>query len=234
MENRDTQDLEQSEQIEDTVEQGTDETLPVAKEEKKSAMNAAFKKSVKETQSILLDSILRPHAVISSNRAISMQTSGLILVVLSLLIGICTFLFYRFGFEGLLSYFSTVSFTLIFSTALSWIITFAVGYFSLYLFLLYAGNKKMEHKQLLTHYAIVNIPFAIIFCLVTLFFGFLLVDLFVLTYLFSIMLYGVLHIYLFMVHMEKPKFDLYWTIAAYLLILIAATYLLNGFDMTNF
>lgn len=60
------------------------------------------------------------------------------------------------------------------------------------------------------------------------------VDLFVVTYVFALMLYGVIHIYLYLVHMRKPKFDLYWTIAGYLLVLIVATHLLNGIDFSAF
>ncbi|WP_018930610.1 hypothetical protein [Gracilibacillus lacisalsi] len=238
MENNNTQEPEQKDQIEEVkLDQETGEAVAISTEKKKqdsSATNFDFGESVKETRSILKDAILRPHAIVSSSRTIRIQTSGLILLALSLLIGICTFLFYRFGFDGLLSMFSDIGFMFAIRSIFSWVITFAVGYFSLYLLLLYTGNRKMDHKELLTKYAIVNIPFAIVFCLVILLFGFLMVDLFVITYVFALMLYGVLHIYLFLVHMKEAKFDLYWTIAGYLLVLIVATYVLNGIDIATF
>ncbi|MGN8646190.1 hypothetical protein ACTNEO_09385 [Gracilibacillus sp. HCP3S3_G5_1] len=243
MENNHTQEPEQKDQTEEIneeviVEQETGEAVAVSTEKKKkdnSSINFDFGESVKETKGILKDAILRPHAIVSSSsRTINIQTSALILLVLSLLIGICTFLFYRFGFDGLLSMFSDIGFMFMIRSIFSWITTFAIGYFSVYLLLLYTGNRKMEHKELLTKYAIVNIPFALVFCLVILFFGFLMVDIFVITYVFALMLYGVIHIYLYFVHLKQPRFDLYWTIAGYLLILIVVTYFLNGFDISTF
>ncbi|PWU69130.1 MULTISPECIES: hypothetical protein [Gracilibacillus] len=234
MEKHNTEDLQQTEVAE---EQETEKERFVSNEEKKennSSINFDFGESVKETKGILKDAILRPHAIVSSTRTIRMETSALILLSLSLLIGICYFLFYKFGFEGMLSLFADVGVMFIITSILSWMITFAIGYFSLYLLLMYFGDRKMDHKELLTKYAIVNIPFTLVFCLVILFFGFLMVDLFVVTYVFALMLYGVIHIYLYLVHMRKPKFDLYWTIAGYLLVLIVATHLLNGIDFSAF
>ncbi len=235
MESNNTQELEQTGE---TIEEETEEVVSVSTEKKKkksSSININFGESVKETKGILKDAILRPHAIVSSSsKTIRIETSALILLSLSLLIGICTFLFYKFGFDGLLSMFSDVGVMFMITSIFSWIITFAIGYFSVYLLLRYAGNRQMDHKELLTKYAIINIPFALVFCLVILFFGFLMVDLFVITYVFALMLYGVLHIYLYLVHMKEARFDLYWTIAGYLLLLIIATYLLNGFDMSTF
>ncbi|WP_277680146.1 hypothetical protein [Gracilibacillus dipsosauri] len=234
MEKHNTEDLQQTEVAE---EQETEKERFVSNEEKKennSSINFDFGESVKETKGILKDAILRPHAIVSSTRTIRMETSALILLSLSLLIGICYFLFYKFGFEGMLSLFADVGVMFIITSILSWMITFTIGYFSLYLLLMYFGDRKMDHKELLTKYAIVNIPFTLVFCLVILFFGFLMVDLFVVTYVFALMLYGVIHIYLYLVHMRKPKFDLYWTIAGYLLVLIVATHLLNGIDFSAF
>ncbi|GAB2567785.1 hypothetical protein [Gracilibacillus alcaliphilus] len=203
-------------------------------QEKKKIGNFDFAESMKEAQGIALDAVLRPHKVVASNRSIKIETSGIILAVLALLISISSFLFYKYGFDGLLSYFEDVGFTFALKTFFAWIITFAVGYFSIYLLLKHFGNRDMAHKELLTKYAIVSIPFALVFCLVILFFGFVMVDLFVITYVFALMLYGLMHIYLFLVHMRKSKFDLYWTMMGYLLFLIVVTYLLNGMDFSSF
>ncbi|SFL90978.1 hypothetical protein SAMN04487943_10551 [Gracilibacillus orientalis] len=203
-------------------------------EKKKSSTNFDFGESMKETKGILKEAILRPHNIVSSNRSIKLETSVLILLFLSFLIGICSFIFYKYAFDGMLSFLEDVGFLFILSTIFSWIITFAIGYLSVYLLLMYFGNRKMEHKELLTKYAIVNIPFALVFCLVILLFGFLMIDLFVITYVFALMLYGMLHIYLYLVNMDKPKLDLYWTMTVYLLFLIVVTYLLNGLDFTSF
>ena len=197
-------------------------------------INFNFGKSLNETKGILKDAILRPHAVVKSNHTVSIETSALILVLLSLIIGLCSFLFYKFGFDSLLGMFMDVGIMFIIKNALSWILTFAIGYASLYIFLTYLGNRKMPHRELLTKYVIVNIPFTVVFGFVILFFGFLMVDLFVITYVFSLMLYGVIHIYLFLVHMDKPKYDLYWLMAGYLLLLTVLTYQLSGIDFGAF
>ncbi len=88
----------------------------------------------------------------------------------------------------------------------------------------------MEHKDLLTKYAIVNIPYVLVFCLVTLFFGLVLIDLFIVTYVFSLLLFGFIHVYLFLALMEKSRYDIFWTLAVYQLVLIAASYYLVGMD----
>lgn len=163
MEKHNTEDLQQTEVAE---EQETEKERFVSNEEKKennSSINFDFGESVKETKGILKDAILRPHAIVSSTRTIRMETSALILLSLSLLIGICYFLFYKFGFEGMLSLFADVGVMFIITSILSWMITFAIGYFSLYLLLMYFGDRKMDHKELLTKYAIVNIPFTLVF-----------------------------------------------------------------------
>ena len=204
---------------------------PVKKENK---INFNFGESLNETKGILKDAIIRPHSVVKSNHTVSIETSVLILVLLSLIIGLCSFVFYRFGFDSLLSRFMDIGIMFIIKITLSWILTFAIGYASLYIFLAYLGNRKMSHRELLTKYVIVNIPFTAVFGLVILFFGFLMVDLFVITYVFSLMLYGVIHIYLFLVHMDKPKYDLYWLMAGYLLLLTILTYQLSGIDFGAF
>lgn len=202
--------------------------------EQKSKINFDFGKSLNETKGILKDAIIRPHSVVKSNHIIGIETSILILLILSIIIGLCNFLFFKFGFDGLLSMFTEIGIMFLITGTLSWIITFAAGYLSLYMLLKFLGNAKFSHRELLTKYAVVNIPFAAIFCLVICFFGFLMIDLFVITYVFALMLYGVIHIYLFLVHINKPKFDLYWTMAGYLLVLTVLTYMLNGIDFSSF
>ncbi|GAA0428122.1 hypothetical protein GT022_20300 [Agaribacter marinus] len=202
--------------------------------EQKSKINFDFGKSLNETKGILKDAIIRPHSVVKSNHIIGIETSILILLILSIIIGLCNFLFFKFGFDGLLSMFTEIGIMFLITGTLSWIITFAAGYISLYMLLKFLGNAKFSHRELLTKYAVVNIPFAAIFCLVICFFGFLMIDLFVITYVFALMLYGVIHIYLFLVHINKPKFDLYWTMAGYLLVLTVLTYMLNGIDFSSF
>ncbi|ASK62829.1 hypothetical protein CFK37_12060 [Virgibacillus phasianinus] len=202
--------------------------------ERNNKTNFDFGKSITETKGILKDAIIRPHSVVKSNHIIGIETSALILFLLSIIIGLCNFLFFKFGFDGLMSMFTEIGIMFFITGTLSWIITFAVGYLSLYALLAFFGNAKFSHHELLTKYAVVNIPFAAIFCLVILFFGFLMIDLFVITYFFAIMLYGVIHIYLFLVHINKPKFDLYWTMAGYLLILTVVTYMLTGIDLGSF
>ncbi|MCC2250968.1 hypothetical protein JUJ52_13465 [Virgibacillus sp. AGTR] len=203
-------------------------------EEQKSKINFDFGKSLNETKGILKDAIIRPHSVVKSNHIIGIETSILILLILSIIIGLCNFLFFKFGFDGLLSMFTEIGIMFLITGTLSWIITFAAGYVSLFMLLKFLGNAKFSHRELLTKYAVVNIPFAAIFCLVICFFGFLMIDLFVITYVFALMLYGVIHIYLFLVHINKPKFDLYWTMAGYLLVLTVLTYMLNGIDFSSF
>ncbi|OZU89390.1 hypothetical protein CIL03_06650 [Virgibacillus indicus] len=227
------------ENTESSNNQGNPDTVTVAESQADSAkkenkINFDFGKSVNETKGILKDAILRPHSVVKSNHTISIETSAIILLLLSLIIGICGFLFYKFGFDGLLSMFRDIGIMFLITSTLSWILTFAIGYASIYFFLAYLGNRKMSHRELLTKYVIVNIPFTLVFALVILFFGFLLVDLFVITYVFSLMLYGVIHIYLFLVHMDKPKFDLYWLMAGYLLLLTVLSYQLTGIDFASF
>ncbi|MGM0941674.1 MAG: hypothetical protein ACQEWU_12025 [Bacillota bacterium] len=202
--------------------------------EQKSKINFDFDKSLNETKGILKDAIIRPHSVVKSNHIIGIETSILILLILSIIIGLCNFLFFKFGFDGLLSMFTEIGIMFLITGTLSWIITFAAGYVSLFMLLKFLGNAKFSHRELLTKYAVVNIPFAAIFCLVICFFGFLMIDLFVITYVFALMLYGVIHIYLFLVHINKPKFDLYWTMAGYLLVLTVLTYMLNGIDFSSF
>ncbi|WP_087973859.1 hypothetical protein [Oceanobacillus rekensis] len=201
---------------------------------KDNKINFNFGKILNEAKGILKDAVIRPHSVVNSNHTVSIETSVLILVLLSLIIGLCSFLFYKFGFDSLLSMFMDIGIIFVITNTLSWIVTFAIGYASLYIFLAYLGNRKMSHRELLTKYAIVNIPFTVIFGLVILFFGFLMVDLFVITYVFALMLYGVIHIYLFLAHMDKPKYDLYWLMAGYLLLLTVLTYQLNGIDFGAF
>lgn len=200
----------------------------------KGKTNFDFGKSLNETKGILKDAIIRPHSVVKSNHTIGIETSAMILLLLSIIIGVCNFLFLKFGFDGLMSMFTEVGIMSFITGTFAWIITFAIGYFSLYALLTYFGNAKPSHRELLTKYAVVNIPFAAIFCLVILFFGFLMIDLFVITYVFALMLYGVIHIYLFLVHTNEPKFDLYWTIAGYLLVLTVVTYMLTGIDFSSF
>lgn len=202
--------------------------------ELKSKSNFDFGKSINETKGILKDAIIRPHSVVKSNHIIGIETSAMILLILSIIIGICNFIFFKFGFDGLLSMFTEIGIMFLITGTFSWIITFAIGYFSLYALLTFFGDAKLSHRELLTKYVVVNIPFAAVFCLVILFFGFLLIDLFVITYVFALMLYGVIHIYLFLVHVKKPKFDLYWTMAGYLLVLTIVTYYLNGIDFGSF
>ena len=119
------------------------------------------------------------------------------------------------GFGGLFG--AEVGINFMFQTMLAWLITFAIGYFSLYVMLHWFGNRKMEHKLLLTKYAIVNIPFALVFCLVFILFGFLMIQYFIVMYVFGLMLFGMIHVYLFLVNVDKPKFDLFWLISGYLL-----------------
>ncbi|MDY7044470.1 hypothetical protein RVS70_09655 [Virgibacillus sp. M23] len=202
--------------------------------EQKSKINFDFGKSLNETKGILKDALIRPHSVVKSNHIIGIETSILILLILSIIIGLCNFLFFKFGFDGLLSMFTEIGIMFLITGTLSWIITFAAGYVSLFMLLKFLGNAKFSHRELLTKYAVVNIPFAAIFCLVICFFGFLMIDLFVITYVFALMLYGVIHIYLFLVHINKPKFDLYWTMTGYLLVLTVLTYMLNGIDFSSF
>lgn len=230
----------EKEQVEEGVKQAAasttepDEVMEVEKVEKQSKVNFDFKRSVEETKSIFLDALLRPHSVVASNRSIGIETSGILLALFSLLITISAFLFYQYGFDGFLSWFADIGVGFFFKVFFSWLVTYAIGYFSLYLFLTYLGEAKRSHRELLTKYVVVMIPFTVIFCLVILFFGFVLVDLFVITYALSLMLYGVIHVYLFMVNMKQPKFDLFWMMAAYLLLLTVATYLVAGFDISAF
>ena len=133
------------------------------------------------------------------------------------------------GFGGLFG--AEVGISFMFQTMLAWLITFAIGYFSLYVMLHWFGNRKMEHKLLLTKYAIVNIPFALVFCLVFILFGFLMIQYFIVMYVFGLMLFGMIHVYLFLVNVDKPKFDLFWLISGYLLVLIVLTYLIAGIEI---
>ncbi|GEN88514.1 hypothetical protein [Oceanobacillus sojae] len=189
-----------------------------------------FQESFSETKGIALGAILRPGALIHSSRAIKVETSVIIFALLAVLISVCHYLFYKYGFDGALSYFSDINFTFFLKTFVSWLITFAIGYFSLYILLKHFGNRSMEHKDLLTKYAIVNIPYVLVFCLVTLFFGLVLIDLFIVTYVFSLLLFGFIHVYLFLALMEKSRYDIFWTLAVYQLVLIAASYYLVGMD----
>lgn len=222
-------------------EQPMQESSLVSSEKKSSSsedkkINFDFEKSLNETKGILKDAILKPHTLIKSNRTISLETSAIIFVLLAVLIGIVAYFSYRSlmenlfgGFGGLFG--AEVGIDFMFKTMLAWLITFAVGYFSLYFMLQFFGNRKMEHKLLLTKYAIVNIPFALVFCLVFILFGFLMVEFFIVMYVFGLMLFGMIHVYLFLVNVDKPKFDLFWLISGYLLVLIVLTYLIAGIEI---
>lgn len=224
------------------VQQPAGDNVQVSNEKAGSAekkINFDFEKSLNETKGIVKDAILRPHTLVSSNRSISIETSAIILVLLSLLVGVFAYFALRnimenmFGGIGSLMG-GSIGADFLFKTMLGWILTFAIGYFSLYIMLSYFGNRKMEHKLLLTKYVIVNIPFVFVFCLVLVFFGLLMIDYFMVMYLFSLMLFGMIHIYLFLVNVSKPKFDLFWLSSAYLFVLIIATYLLAGVEMPGF
>src|SRR5699024_8411383 len=136
-----------------------------------------------------------------------------------------------FGGLGSLFGSSDIGISFMFQTMLGWIVTFAVGYFSLYLMLQYFGNRKMAHKELLTKYVTVIIPYVIVFCVVLILFGFLMIDYFMMMYTFSLLLFGMVHVYLFIVNAGKPKFDLFWLSTAYLFVLTVVTYLISGMDM---
>lgn len=206
---------------------------------KEKKVNFDFEKSLQETKGIVKDAILRPHSLISSNRSISVETSAIILVLLSLIVGVFGYFALRnimdnmFGGFGSL-FGESIGVDFLFKTMLAWILTFAVGYFSLYFMLSYLGNHKMEHKLLLTKYVIVNIPFVLVFCLVLVFFGLLMIDYFMVMYIFSLMLFGMIHIYLFIVNVKKPKFDLFWLSSGYLFVLILVTYYLAGVELPGF
>ncbi|MCT1905395.1 hypothetical protein [Oceanobacillus sojae] len=217
----------------DQSQQGEAQTSATAAEQPKKEKSSQFdfQESFNETKEIALGAILRPSALIHSSRAIKVKTSVIIFALLAILVSVCHYLFYKYGFDGLLSYLSDISFTFFLKTFVSWILTFAIGYFSLYILLKHFGNRTMEHKDLLTKYAIVNIPYVLVFCLVTLFIGLVLVDLFVVTYVFSLLLFGFIHVYLFIALMEKSRFDIFWTLAVYQLVLIVASYYLVGVEL---
>ncbi|MHA6250516.1 hypothetical protein [Oceanobacillus sp. CAU 1775] len=202
-------------------------------------INFDFEKSLDETKGIWKDAILRPHSLIKSTRTISIETSIIIFVVLSILIGVVAYFAYRGyldavtgGLGGLFA--PDVGISFMFQTMIGWLITFAVGYFSLYFMLQFFGNNKMKHKALLTKYTLVNIPFALVFCLIFILFGFLLLDYFFVMYIFGLMLFGMIHVYLFLVNIDKPKYDLFWLISGYLLVLIILTYLVSGINIPGF
>ncbi|MFD1414892.1 hypothetical protein [Oceanobacillus jeddahense] len=203
-------------------------------EEKTKNSQFDFQESFNEIKGIALDAVLRPNTLIHSSRAIKVETSLIIFALLAVLVSVCHYLFYRYGFDGLFYFLGDINFTFVLKTFVSWLITFAIGYFSLYILLKQFGNKTMEHKDLLTKYVIVNIPFVLVFCLVTLFFGFVLIDLFIVTYVFSLLLFGFIHIYLFLALMEKSRYDVFWTLTAYQLVLIIASYFLVGVDFGAF
>lgn len=220
----------------DQSQQGEAQSSATATEQPKKEKSSQFdfQESFNETKGIALDAILRPGALIHSSRAIRVETSVIIFVLLAVLVSVCHYLFYKYGFDGVFSYSSDVNFTFVLKTFVSWLITFAIGYFSLYILLKQFGNRSMEHKDLLTKYAIVNIPYVLVFCLVTLFFGLVLIDLFIVTYVFSLLLFGFIHVYLFLALMEKSRYDIFWTLAVYQLVLIAASYYLVGMDFGGF
>lgn len=210
-----------------------------SEDSKDKKINFDFDKSVKETKGILKDAVLRPHSLINSSRSISIETSAIILLLLSIIVGVFAYFALRGFMDNMFGGFGSlmggsIGIDFLFKTMLSWVITFAVGYFSLYLMLRYFGNRKMEHKELLTKYVVVNIPFVLVFSVVLVFFGLVMTDLFMVMYLFSLMLFGMIHVYLFLVNVKKPKFDLFWLISAYLLVLIVMTYYLAGIDLFGF
>jgi hypothetical protein len=198
-----------------------------------------FEKSMEESKGIFKDAILKPHSVIASNRSISWETSVLIFAVLSILVGI--FAYFAVGnvmdnlFGGLGSFFGgSIGIDFLFMTILGWLATFAVGYFSIYFMLSYFGGNKMEHPLLLTKYVTVNIPFVLVFLIVFILFGFVMMDWFIMMYTFALMLFGVVHIYLFLTNVKKPKYDLFWLSCIYLAVLFVATYLITGIDFGLF
>ncbi|GEM_PF-5426867 len=206
---------------------------------KKKKVNFDYEKSLNETKGIVKDAILRPHSVVSSNRSISVETSAIILALLSLIVGVFAFFALRNIMENMLGGFGglfgeAIGAEFLFKTMLGWIFTFAVGYFSLYFMLSYFGNRKMEHKLLLTKYVIVSIPFVLVFCLVLILFGLLMIEYFMVMYIFSLMLFGMIHIYLLIVNVKKPKFDLFWLSSGYLLVLLLVTYYLAGIELPGF
>ncbi|GGP15612.1 hypothetical protein [Oceanobacillus neutriphilus] len=217
----------------DQSQQGEAQASATAAEQPKKEKSSQFdfQESFNETKEIALGAILRPSALIHSSRAIKVETSVIIFALLAILVSVCHYLFYKYGFDGALSFLSNINFTFFLKTFVSWILTFAIGYFSLYILLKHFGNRTMEHKDLLTKYAIVNVPYVLVFCLVTLFIGLVLVDLFMVTYVFSLLLFGFIHVYLFLALMEKSRFDIFWTLAVYQLVLIVASYYLVGVEL---
>lgn len=198
-------------------------------------VNFNFDRSLNESKGILKDAIIKPHSVINSNRSISLETSVIIFVFLSFILGVFAYFSVKNlmdnMFGGLGSFFgSSIGIEFLFKTMFGWLVTFAVGYFTLYYMLSYFGNRKMEHKLLLTKYVTVNIPFVLVFCIVFVLFGLLAIEYFMIMYVFGLMLFGMIHIYLFLVNVKKPKFDMFWLSAGYLLVLLVATYLLTGID----
>ncbi|GAA0325131.1 hypothetical protein GCM10008931_15760 [Oceanobacillus oncorhynchi subsp. oncorhynchi] len=212
------------------LEQAAGESSEAGQKEKTKGSQFDFQESFNEIKGIALDAALRPNTLIHSGRSIKVETSLIIFALLAVLVSICHYLFYRYGFDGLFYFLGDINFTFVLQTFVSWLITFAIGYFSLYILLKQFGNKTMEHKELLTKYVVVNIPFVLVFCLVTLFFGLLFIDLFIVTYVFSLLLFGFIHVYLFLALMEKSRFDVFWTLTVYQLVLIVASYFLVGVD----
>lgn len=202
-------------------------------------INFDFGKSMNESKSIVKDAVFRPHSLIVSNRSISIETSVIIFVILTILVGVSAYFsvknFMDNAFGGFGSLFGpSIGIDFLFLTMLGWLATFAIGYFSLYFMLSYFGNRKMDHQLLLTKYAIVNIPFVLVFCLIFTLFGFVLIDFFLIMYVFGLMLFGMIHIYLFLMNVDKPKYDLFWLSSGYLLVLLVATYFITGIDFGLF
>lgn len=221
----------------ENVQQSSDANENQQKEtnSKNKKINFDFDKSLNESKGILKDAIIKPNSVINSNRSISLETSVIIFVLLSIILGIFAYFSVKNlmdnmfgGLGGFLG--SSVGIEFLFQTMLGWLITFALGYFSLYYMLSFFGNRKMEHKILLTKYVTVNIPFVFVFCIIFVLFGLLAIEYFMIMYVFGLMLFGMIHIYLFLANVNKPKFDLFWLSAGYLFVLLVATYLLTGID----
>lgn len=205
----------------------------------KKKVNFDFEKSLGESKGIFKDAIVNPHTLITSNRSISWETSVIIFVLLSIIIGVFAYFSMQNVMEnmfgGLGSFMGAdIEISFIFRTMFGWLATFAVGYFSLYFILSYFGNHKMEHRLLLTKYVTVNIPFVLVFLLLFILFGFVMIDLFIIMYVFGLMLFGMIHIYLFLMNVKKAKYDLFWMSSAYLLVLLLATYYITGIDFGVF
>lgn len=205
----------------------------------KKKVNFDFEKSLNESKGIFKDAIVKPHTLITSNRSISWETSVIIFVLLSLLVGVFAYFSMQNMMEnmfgGLGSFMGAeIEIGFLFRTMLGWLATFAVGYFSIYFMLSYFGNNKMDHKLLLTKYVTVNIPFVSVFLVVFILFGFVIIELFMVMYIFALMLFGMIHIYLFLMNVKKPKYDLFWMSSAYLFVLLIATYYITGIDFGIF